>query len=154
MDRNEIGGQRHQEIRGVLRIVGPVVAVVGLVFIIIGMGSFFSSFGNFGGEPPRNFWCVFVGAPLLMIGLGISKFAFLGAVGRYVAGEAAPVAKDTLDYLARGTGDSIKTVARAIGEGLSEARGEAAPPTVPRCRQCNAANDADAKFCKNCGAML
>ena len=137
----------HTGIRTVLQVVGPTIALLGLAFIVIGFGSFFAAFGNHDG-PPRYFWCAFIGMPLLGVGLMISKFAFLGRVSRYVAGETAPVAKDTFNYLADGTQKGVRTVAAAVGEGL---RGST--PTS-RCRACSQTNDADAKFCRDCGASL
>ena len=116
MDRNlsehyQIGGDLHRERRARLRGIGLGLAGVGLVFTIVGLGSFFSSFGSF--EPPRYFWCAFVGLPLLGIGARLTKIAFLGAIGRYIAGEGAPVAKDTLNYMAEGTREGVSTFARS-----------------------------------------
>jgi membrane protease subunit (stomatin/prohibitin family) len=136
----------HSNTRDVLRIVGPVLVVVGLVFIVIGIGSFFAAFGGFG--PPRYFWCAFVGMPILFVGLVMSKFGYLGRVSRYVAGETAPVAKDTFNYMAEGTQQGVQTLATAVGEGL---RGSGARLRCPKCGQ---SNDADAKFCRNCGTGL
>src|SRR5262249_37824540 len=89
----------HATIRGILRVAGPVLAVVGLIFTITGVVSFFASIGTF--EPPRYFWCVFVGLPLVASGVGITQYAFMGRMFRYVAGETAPVTKDTFNYLAK-----------------------------------------------------
>ena len=143
----------HTGIRGVLRIVGPGLVIVGLIFTAVGIGSFFSSFGSFGGMP-RNFWCAFVGLPMIGVGIAISKFAFLGAIGRYMAGEVAPVAKDTFNYMADGTKDGVRNIAGAIGEGLRAGGAQGGSATVVRCHKCNAENDADAKFCDNCAAPL
>jgi hypothetical protein len=77
----------------------------------------------------------------------------MGAVGRYMAGEMAPVAKDTFNYMADGTQDGIRTVARAVGEGLGLRDGGGAA-TVVLCHRCNGENDADAKFCSECGAPI
>jgi ribosomal protein L40E len=140
---------RHAPARDALRAFGPILVAVGLIFTVIGIGSFFASFGSF--EPPRYFWCAFVGLPLLGVGVGITKFAFLGAVTRYVASETAPVAKDTINYVAHGTKDAVREIASAVGEGL---RSGGAPAAVLRCAACNAENDADARFCKGCGAVL
>ena len=107
---------RHTEIRDTLRVVGPAVVIVGLIFTAIGIGSFFSAFGTF--EPPRYFWCVFVGFPLMALGIAICMFAFMGAVTRYMADEAAPVGKDVVNYMAEGTKDAVRDVAAAVGEGL------------------------------------
>jgi hypothetical protein len=136
----------HSSTRGVLRVVGPLLVAVGLIFTIAGIGSFFSSFGTF--EPPRYFWCAFVGLPLVALGVAISKYAFMGGLFRYVAGETAPVAKDTFNYMAEGTQQGVRTMAAAVGEGL---RGSG---TELHCGKCGQPNDPDARFCQKCGASL
>jgi hypothetical protein len=80
-------------------------------------------------------------------------YAFLGSFTRYVFGETAPVQKDTFNYLAEGTQGGVRTVATAVGEGLAAGmrQGGAAGS---RCLRCHHYNDADAKFCKNCGTAL
>jgi hypothetical protein len=113
---------KHKETRSFLRVAGPVVASVGLIFLIIGMASFFSAFG--GGGPPRLFWCCFVGMPLLFVGGVMCKFGFMGAVARYTAAEHVPVATDAINDLAEGTQGAVKTVARAVAEGVKEAQTE------------------------------
>ena len=138
----------HSTARIILRTVGPAIAVMGLLLIVIGMGSFFSSFGSF--EPPKYFWCAFLGIPLLFVGIAMSMFGFLGSFFRYFFGEAAPVQKDTFNYLAEGTKGGIKTVAAAVGEGLAVGMG-GGKKARSRCSKCEHDNDADAKFCKNCG---
>jgi ribosomal protein L40E len=139
---------RHGEVRSFLRVLGPAVAGAGLLFTIIGIGSFFAAFGGFG--PPRLFWCAFVGLPLLAVGVGITKFAYLGSVARYIASEAAPVGKDMTNYLVEGTRDSIRDVASAIGEGFAGARA----PSVMPCQKCGTENDDSANFCRQCGSPL
>ena len=141
---------RHSSTRAALRMIGPLVAVIGLVFTVIGFASFFSAFGTF--EPPHYFWCAFIGLPLLAIGVGVTQFAFFGSIARYFLGETAPVVKDTFNYLAEGTKGGVKTTAQAIGEGL--ATGMAPGPKTTICARCKQANDADARFCKGCGAAL
>ena len=142
---------RHGETRNILRVIGPAVVVVGLVFAAIGFGSFFSSFGSF--EPPRYFWCAFVGFPLIALGGAICKFAFIGAVGRYMANEVAPVGKDVVNYMAEGTKDAVRDMATAVGEGL-RAGTPAKEVRIVRCHKCNTDNEATANFCKGCGAPL
>jgi hypothetical protein len=142
---------KHTSTRQTLRVLGPTVAGIGVLLIVIGIGSFFASFGSFG--PPRYFWCAFLGMPLLFAGLVLSGFAFQGAMARYQAGEVAPVAKDTLNYLAEGTQEGARTMAAAMGEGLATGLADA-EKTGNRCPRCSQFNDADAKFCKHCGAGL
>jgi hypothetical protein len=142
---------QHSQMRDMLRIVGPVVVLVGVLFMVIGIGSFFSAFGTF--EPPRYFWCMFVGIPLLGIGAALCKFAFLGAVTRYMANEVAPVGKDMVNYMAEGTTGAVRDMAAAVGEGL-RAGASARPGQMVRCPKCSADNEPPANFCKNCGSPL
>lgn len=141
---------RHDETRSLLRVLGPAIAGVGLVFMIIGLGSFFAAFGGHSMEPPRFFWCAFVGMPLLAVGVGISKFAYFGAVARYIASEAAPVGKDFTNYMVGGTKGSIRDVATAIGEGFATAKS----PQALQCQKCGTENEASSNFCQECGSPL
>jgi len=146
---------QHSDIRGLLRVIGPLVVGVGLIFTIIGISSFFSAFGGF--EPPRNFWCAFVGLPLMAIGSGICKFAFMGAVTRYIADEVAPVGKDVVNYMVDGTKDSVRDLTASMSEGISEGvqkHVHAGKVEAIFCPKCEHINDAQALFCKNCGAPL
>src|SRR6185436_2169101 len=114
---------KHKGTRFFLRVTGLLVATVGLVFLLIGLGSFFSAFG--GNGQPRLFWCCFVGMPLLFVGGVMCLFGFMGAVARYTAAEQVPVATDAINDLAEGTQGAVKTVARAVLEGVQEARSSA-----------------------------
>jgi RNA polymerase subunit RPABC4/transcription elongation factor Spt4 len=138
----------HNATRDVLRIVGPIVTLVGLGFIVVGVTSFFVSFGSFG--PPRYFWCAFVGMPLLFVGLVLSSCGYMGKMMRYQAGETAPVVKDTFNYMADGAREGVEMVAGAVGRGL-RAGGVAGSGAMVRCHKCNALMAADAKFCSQCG---
>ncbi|HAI10292.1 MAG TPA: hypothetical protein DCM28_01220 [Phycisphaerales bacterium] len=139
----------HTQARNALRVIGPIFLLTGGIFMAIGMISFFSSMGSFG--PPRYFWCCFVAGPLLFIGLVTTSYGFMGAVARYTAGEAAPVGKDTFNYIAKGTQSGIRDVTSAIREGLT---GEEDQSRQIRCSSCQHPNDADAQFCDQCGYRL
>ena len=115
----------HKKTRSFLRVGGLLVAAVGLIFLIIGMASFFSAFGD--GGRPRLFWCCFVGMPLLFVGGGMCMFGFIGAVARYTAAEQVPVATDAISDLAEGTQGAVETVARAVAEGVREAHSDKKP---------------------------
>jgi len=142
---------RHTETRSALRVIGPCVLAAGLVFTLIGFGSFFASFGSF--QPPQYFWCAFVGLPLMAVGGAITRFAYLGAVTRYMADEIAPVGKDVINYMADGTKGAVRDLASAVGEGLG-LKPSAAESPAARCPQCDADNETSANFCKECGAPL
>src|SRR5690348_6185388 len=98
MNEDRLLSSKHANVRTGLRIAGPVLFAIGLIFTVIGVGSFFATFGTFEG-PPRYFWCAFVGMPLMFVGASLSMFGFLGAFYRYTAGESAPVAKDFVNYM-------------------------------------------------------
>jgi hypothetical protein len=141
----------HNEKRGILRVLGVAILIIGLVFEIIGLASFFLSFGH--GGFPRLFWCCFIGLPLIWLGFVLCGVSFLGAVARFMAGESAPVAKDTFNYMADETKEGVKTVASAVGEGMA-AGAAAARPKIKSCPACQATNDAEARFCNQCGKAL
>jgi hypothetical protein len=137
---------KHAATRTFLRVAGPALVVIGLLFMVVGIADFFMAFNSF--DPPRYFWCVFVGIPLLGVGSAMCQYGYMGAWLRYVSAAAAPVGKDTFNYLAGGTRESVKDVAQAVGEGLASANDGA------RCPNCRQRNDRDSRFCKHCGAAM
>ena len=112
----------HMGVRTFLRVAGVLAVALGLGFTAVGMVSFFSAFGT--GAPPRLFWCGFVGLPLLFFGVLMCKFGFMGVVLRYVLTEQTPVVTDAFSDFAEGSQEAIKTTARAVAEGVREARSE------------------------------
>lgn len=126
MHESDLKSPHHDAVRTVLRIGGPLVALAGLAFTIVGIGSFFASFGTF--EPPRNFWCAFIGLPLLAAGILMCKFGYLGAIARYLASETAPVGKDTINYIGEGIQPGVKAMSKAVTEGVVEGLKTEDPP--------------------------
>jgi len=118
MNDRRLPSPQHDAIRSFLRIAGPLTALTGMVFMIVGMVSFFSAFGTF--EPPRNFWCMFVGMPLLAVGLMMAKFGYIGSIYRYFAAETTPVATDAFNEMAEGAQPGMRTAAKSITEGVVE----------------------------------
>jgi hypothetical protein len=110
---------KHSGVRKFLRTAGPLILAVGVLLLIVGVGSFFVAMFTRSG-PPVLFVCAFVGMPLLFIGTVMCMFGFMGALARYIATEQAPVAKDTINYMAEGTQDAVRHVARAAAQGVSE----------------------------------
>jgi len=136
--------------RSLLRLLGPVLMVIGGIFTIIAMIDFFTSFGTF--NAPSKFWMAFVGLPLIGVGTWMARFGYLGVAAGYVAGEVAPIAKDVANYLADETEEATATVARAITRGVTEGVGR--ETTRKTCPHCRADNDPDADYCASCGKGL
>ena len=57
---------------------------------------------------------------MMFVGGAMCMFGFVGAFSRYIAAEQAPVAKDTINYMADGTQEAVRTVARAAAQGVTE----------------------------------
>ena len=119
---NRLQTPAHSKARSFLRVAGLLIAAIGLIFLIIGMISFFSAFGGHGS--PKLFWCCFVAVPLLFVGGVMCMFGFMGAVSRYAAAEQVPVATDAANDMAEGSQGAVKTVARAVAEGFKEGQAE------------------------------
>lgn len=136
MDKKE----KHERTKRILKIVGPIVAAAGLILAVVGFVSFFSSFGGDG--MPSLFWCAFVGMPVFVIGLGITFTAFRREIATYHKNESAPVVNEFAEDIR----PAVQSVASAVRETA------AAQDAI--CPDCGEKNDADAKFCKNCGAAL
>ena len=118
MNERRLPSPHHQTIRTVLRIGGPILLVVGLIFMITGLVSFFSAVGSF--EGPRLFWMVFLGMPILFAGLVMTKAGYLGDIYRYIATEAAPVGTDAFNEIAEGIQPGVRNLARSVTEGVAE----------------------------------
>jgi hypothetical protein len=145
---------RHERSQFLLRFLGLLVLGVGVLFSAVGLISFFAAFGTF--QPPRYFWAVFVGFPLIAIGAAMTRLGYLGRFYRYVFGEVTPVARDTFNTMAEGTQSGVETVAQALGRGLTSGMGGniLPEPGTIRCRRCAAANPPHARFCNQCGTAL
>ena len=134
--------------RTVLRVVGLILLVAGLVFLGVGLQSFFSGFGN--DDPnagfPDRVWMAFVGILLLGPAGWCLQAGFLGTASRYAAGETMPTVKDSAAYLTDGEG--------VLGVGRTVDDGERSAASGPFCSGCGTRNDTDASFCDSCGAAL
>ena len=152
-------------LRKKLRVVGTVCLIIGGGFSIVGFISFFSAFG--GGGVPSLFWCAFVGLPIGFVGVVCLAYSYLGKFARYVSNEAAPVAKDTINYMVNGTKDSVIGAVKEF-TGTSKTSlvcpkcgnknsitaqfcDECGAPLTKTCPKCGMQNDSDAKFCQKCG---
>jgi len=67
---------QHASTRRLLRILGPILAGIGLLLIVVGMLDIYSAYASF--ELPHYFWCLVFGIPVLLVGMEICQFAFRG----------------------------------------------------------------------------
>ncbi len=140
---NELDTKHSQKQKLLVRFgIGFVLLALILGAIAIGGGAFSLSHGGF----PKAFLLLFLALPCLFVGTVCLMFGLMGKVARYQAGEVAPVAKDTINYMGRETQPGVKAFASALGEGL---RGEA--DQRKPCPHCGGTSDADARFCDDCG---
>lgn len=143
----------HKPVRRVLRIVGPILLAIGILFIIVALVDFFSVMASHSmGRHPTKFWGFFVGMPLMFIGVVMTQWGYMGRIARYFSQEITPVGTDTFNYAARHARDGVRDLAGAIGDGLRGATGTG--QVRIRCHKCNHENDADAKFCSACGSAI
>lgn len=126
MNEDKLETPQQTGIRRTLRRAGIVTLILGGLLTLTGIGSFFASVESLG--PPRFFWCVFLGMPLLFVGGAMTMFGFLGAIQRYVAGESAPVAKDVVNYMGENIQPGVKSIAKAVTEGIKEGLSEGQSP--------------------------
>ncbi len=118
MNEDKLQLQKQPAIRKTLRYLGLFILSIGILLTLIGMISFFGAFGSF--DPPRYFWCAFLGLPLTFIGTVLTAAGYMGAFSRYVAGESAPVAKDVVNYMGENTQPGVKAFTKAVTQGIKE----------------------------------
>ena len=140
-------GLRQQSgVRTALRVLGLVMAPVGVVLVAVGFYRFvtFDS-SSFDSGPPDGFLMFALGGIMAVVGFGLLSAGFMGATARYSAGETMPVVKDSAAYLSDGEG--VLGVGRTVDD-------VPAPTAGPYCRKCGAHNDGEASFCDHCGTAL
>lgn len=158
----------HSAKRRQISLVSVVMLVIGFAILAYGLIQFSSGFlrpsSEFFADPDRvmdedrrsgftGVICVFIGAVGMMFGARGLFFARAGSILRYAAGETAPVAKDTFDYLADETQEGVEKVARAVTKGAARTA-SAAEVIKVRCRGCGYLESEDAKFCSGCGKTI
>ena len=154
---------KQNSIKKALKIIGPILAVIGLALTIVGFVNFFTTLGD--SSFPKLFFLSFIGLPLLGIGTGITFTAFRQEISKYYVKETAPI----LNQAAKDIAPAIQTMTNAVKEGLTEKVvcscgkendftdkycTECGTPLVPLCPKCNAVLEKDAKFCDQCGEKL
>jgi hypothetical protein len=106
---------RNSALRNIFRGAALILLPTGAVFAAVGLVDFFGAFSGHGF--PTKFWCVFVGLPMLAFGTFCFKAGFLRTITGYVAGEAAPVVRDTVEYVADGLRPTLRNLADDARQG-------------------------------------
>jgi hypothetical protein len=145
----------HQKVLKVLRTVGPILLVLGGLCTLVAFIDLVRVMMDIS-DWPRFFWLFFVGGPLIFLGSALTSTGYAGRIARFHAAQYAPGAKDTFNYMAEGTQDGIKTVARSVAEGIQEAGVAATSQSKEtlKCPACGFVETGNAAYCSGCGKPL
>lgn len=138
-DKDELKA-KHEKKKKILKIVGPCLLAVGVIFAIVGFVDFFKAFGSSSMEGPKMFWCLFIGFPMIAIGLMITIIGFNREMARYMKNENVPVVNEM--------GKEITPAVKAVASAVKSTEQK------PRCPYCGAETEKDSKFCPECGKQL
>lgn len=131
----------HENIKRKLRIAGFILLAVGAVFAIIGFVDFFSVFTS-GGGMPRLFWMLFLGLPMVGVGIMLLSLGYKREISKYFKNESVPVINEAADELT----PAIKSIKRALKDDE--------PQKDEITCKCGARNPAGMRFCGQCGKPL
>ena len=135
-----------------LRAVGPVLLIAGVVLLLIGGSALVGAFLNAGsGDDVRMARMILMLPGLLLFGLGMqtSLVGWMGSVMKYGVRESAPAAAEGINRVGMGAKQGIEAISAAVVSGLRED----AEKRVP-CAACGDVNDSDARFCDACGKAV
>ena len=129
--------EKHERNKKKFKLLGSITLTIGICFTIIGFISFFSSFNSF--EPPKYFWCCFIGFPLIGFGASLLALGYRKEVMRYMKNESLPIYKETYQEIKPELKETINIIK---GNGYVI------------CHFCQTENDANSKYCKKCGGVI
>ncbi len=136
----------YRRAREIFRTVGPLLLSIAVILLIIGFVDFFSAANAM--HAPRHFGLLFVGLPLLVFGVGMTKAGYAGKIARYFGREYAPAVSKTFNEIASDSREGIGAIAEVIR------KAPVGDDTGRLCPECGHSNDYDAKFCAACGRSL
>jgi len=154
MTRPDPSLRQQSSVRTAMRVGGPLLLVIGGLFTLGGLLSFFSAFGDSTAGPPSNFWMAFIGLPMLAAGASLTRAGFLGPASRYVAGEVTPTIRDTMGALGIGAERIVCASCGTENDAGAKFCDGCGKPLNRACTACGAENDANARFCDGCGHPL
>jgi hypothetical protein len=156
----------------VLRIVGVILIIIGLIIFITGVTSQDSESlddEDFGGGFSTMF-LTFIGIAMMMFGGFVLYFGFVGGVAKYYADEVSPAIETGTEAfgagLSRGIqrGGGLKIDLQTTGQTPHRAPGRYHTPAYQtqgtkeviriKCRNCGYLETEDADFCSKCGKNI
>ena len=148
MDKKPYIDDKHTQTRNSLRLFGILSIIVALICIITGFkDAFISPIGPFAinnsSNPFGKFWLMFIGIPLLGVGIAMTKAGYIGKVAEYGAKEITPVAKDAWNYF--NEKDDASPPAKSSGGNIVNAI---------QCNSCQHLNATTSVYCNQCGNAL
>ena len=156
--------EKHLKTKKILKTLGPILLIIGVVLDVVGLVDFFIAFANFG--TPNLFWTLFIGLPLTGFGVFITIVGNMHEIHKYGVDESKDIKKDLANYMLDGTRDQVVKTVDEIKNGSDEKICPHCGNKIPRdstfcpdcgkklekiCSSCGEANEGDAKFCKQCG---
>ncbi len=149
--------QKYQNAKSKIRIiafamlaVGAILFAAGLALLIVGIRNLGNNKTMFGA----------LGGILMVFGFGIISFsgfllftAHAREIASFGASGTAPVAGETINYVADEAAPAVEKTAEAIANGVRKSRNASstANANVKYCTKCGVKNKKDAKFCIDCG---
>ena len=142
----------NKKLRIILTCIGVFLLLAGIATTVLGFVLFFV---NNTIEFP---WPIFIGFPCIFFGFVLIMLSNIGAMNRFVAAQAVPVAGDaTADLLNGPAGDSMVNVGSRVVNSSRQSSGGSdsvsGRDTKP-CGRCGELNKADARFCERCGEQF
>ncbi len=142
-NRREEENARHERTKRILKIVGTVVLVCGIILFV----AFFIDFMLVIYETrgfPRLFVCGIIGLPMIGIGAMLLQCGNRREISRYFKDESMPVINEAVEDLT----PAVKAVTEAVKEAGEDDN------TVKFCPSCGKQNQPQNKFCDGCGTRL
>ncbi len=174
MNGKYVNEQTHQKGKKFFKKAALIAGLIALTLIIAGIIVIVNGVnkpvpdmlqdGWFEAESDRN-QAIFSGAALIGVALipGVIAISMLVVAHQreilaFGASTVAPVAGETINYLADETSPAIEKVVGAVSSGVAEGVVKAKSATganqnnnVKYCQECGTKNPKSAKFCSNCG---
>ena len=138
--------QQHNENKKRLRTIGIILLVLGVACIVTGFVDFVLATNLENARTPTLFFLIFLGSPMLFVGIVLLIFSYKKEIGTYIKNESVPVINEAANELK----PAVKSVVSAFKEGLREG-GSQDEKAERVCPHCGKHNDADHAFCAYCG---